>query len=329
MIMKTLRTIITTKTTTAALALSLCAVGLGSRAGAQMGDPTKVTLKTTPVVGGISVIEGANGFSGGNVGVSVGDDGVLVIDDALQPLAPKLRTALAALSKKPVRFVVNTHVHMDHTGGNEMLGTAGAVIVAHYNVRKRLSADQFVEFLGQKHTIPASPAVALPVVTFNDDLTFFFNGDEIEVLHVAPAHTDGDAIVHFKKANVIHTGDVFVAHYPIVDSSSGGTYEGHIAAADRILALADDSTKIIPGHGPVSTKADVQAFRDMVVKVRDKVAALAAQKKTLDEIKAAKPTAEYDAKYGQGFIKPDMLVEMAYKAIPTAPPAKAAGKKKH
>lgn len=317
----------TTKMTAAAVAALLCTLGLSARA--QMGDPTKVTLKTTPVVGGISIIEGANGFSGGNVGVSVGDDGVLVIDDALQPLAPKLRTALAALSKKPVRFVVNTHVHGDHTGGNEMLGGAGAVIVAHYNVRKRLSGEQFFEFLGKKTTIPPSPAVALPVVTFNDDLTFFFNGDEIQVIHVAPAHTDGDAIVHFKKANVIHTGDVFVGHYPIVDTASGGTYEGHLAAADRILSLADDKTKIIPGHGPVSTKADVQAFREMMVTIRDRVAKLAAEKKTLDEIKAAKPTAEFDAKYGQGFIKPDMMVEMAYHAAPPAPAAKPSGKKKH
>jgi cyclase len=304
---------------------ALCSL-LAPRAQAQMGDPTKVTLKTTPVAGGISIIEGANGFAGGNVGVSVGDDGVLVIDDELAPLSPKLRTALAALSKKPVRFVINTHVHGDHTGGNAALGAAGAVIVAHYNVRKRLSATQFLEFMGQKHEIPPSPAEALPVVTFNDDLTFFFNGDEIHVMHVAPAHTDGDAIVHFKKANVIHTGDVFVGSYPIVDHASGGTYEGFVAAADRILALADDATKIIPGHGPVSTKADVAAWRDMLVKLRDRVAALAAQKKTLDEIKAAKPTAEFDAKHA-GMIPPDMVVETIYKELPPAP-AKAAGKHK-
>ena len=232
-----------------------------------MGDPTKVTLKTTPVTGGISMIEGANGFSGGNIAVSVGDDGVLVIDDGLQPIAPKLRTSLAALSKKPVRFVINTHVHGDHTGGNAMLGGAGAVIVAHYNVRKRLSGEQFVEFLGQKMTIPASPAAALPVVTFTDDITLFFDGDELHVVHVPPAHTDGDALVHFKKANVLHMGDTFVGGYPIVDASSGGTYAGFIAAADKALSMVDDATKIIPGHGPISTKADLQVG-DMLVKVR-------------------------------------------------------------
>ena len=165
-------------------------------------------------------------------------------------------------------------------------------------------------------------------MTFNDDLTFFFNGDEIHVIHVAAAHTDGDAIVHFKKANVLHMGDTFIGAYPIVDSSGGGTFEGFIAAADRGLALADDATKIIPGHGPISTKADLQAWRDMLVKLRDRVAALAAQKKTLEEIKAAKPTAEFDAARGQGMIKPDMLVEMIYKDLPPAP-AKATGKHKH
>lgn len=297
-----------------------------ARAQAQMGDPSKVTLKTTPVAANISLVEGANGFAGGNVAVLVGDDGVLVVDDELQPLTPKLRTALAALSKKPVRFVLNTHWHLDHTGGNAVFGAGGAVIVAHYNVRKRLSTDQFMEFLGQKHTILASPAAALPVVTFNDDITFFLDGDEIHVFHVSPAHTDGDSVVHFTKANVIHTGDIFVGGYPIVDSSSGGTYEGFIAAADRVLAVADDATKIIPGHGPLMTKADLVAWRDMLVKVRDRIAALAAQKKTLDEIKAAKPTAEFDAKH-EGMIKPDVLVETIYKSLPP-PPAKPAGKHK-
>jgi glyoxylase-like metal-dependent hydrolase (beta-lactamase superfamily II) len=305
----------------AAFVAALSFLASPSRARAQIGDPTKVTLKTTPVAGGVSLIEGANGFSGGNVGAFVGDDGVLVIDDALEPIAPKLRTALAALSKKPVRFVVNTHLHMDHTGSNAALGGGGAVIVAHYNVRKRLSADQFIEMAGQKKTIPASPAAALPVVTFNDDLTFFFNGDELHVVHVPPAHTDGDAIIHFKKANVIHMGDTFVGGYPFADKGSGGAFGGFVAAAERALTLADDRTKIIPGHGPVMTKADLVAWRDMLVTLRDRVAAMKAKKKTLDEVKAAKPTAEFDAAHSQGFIKPDMLVEMIYDDASTEPAA--------
>jgi glyoxylase-like metal-dependent hydrolase (beta-lactamase superfamily II) len=308
---------------TAALAILLAA----PLARAQMGDPSKVTLKTTPVTGNISMIEGANGFSGGNVAVQVGDDGLLVVDDALEPLSTKLRTAIAALSKKPVRFVVNTHVHGDHTGGNAALGGAGAVIVAHYNVRKRLSSEQFFELMGMKKTIPPSPAAALPVVTFNDDLTFFFNGDEIHVIHVAPAHTDSDAIIHFKKANVLHMGDTFMAGYPIVDSSSGGRYEGFLAAADKALSIADDATKIVPGHGPIMTKADLVAWREMLVKVRERVSSLAAQKKTLDEIKAAKVTAEFDEKHA-GMIKPDMFVETVYKELPPAPAKGASGKRK-
>ncbi len=311
------------------LSLSLCAVGRAHAETAPahpgMGDPSKVTLKTTALTGNISLIEGANGFAGGNVAVISGDDGLLVIDDELEPLAPKLRTALAAF-KKPVRFVVNTHWHGDHTGGNATLGGGGAVIVAHYNVRKRLSTEQFMNLMGMKRTIPPSPAAALPVVTFNDDITFFFGGDEIHVFHVAPAHTDGDSIVHFKKANVIHTGDTFVGGYPIVDAGSGGTLDGFVAAADRVLAIADDATKIIPGHGPVMTKADLKEWRDMIVTVRERVAKLAAQKKTLAEIQAAKPTAEFDAKH-QGMVTPDFFVELAYEAIPPAP-AKGAGKHK-
>ncbi len=309
------------------LSLTLCAAGRARAETAPahpgMGDPSKVTLKTTPVAGNISLIEGANGFAGGNVAVITGDDGLLVIDDELEPLAPKLRTALAAF-KKPVRFVVNTHWHGDHTGGNATLGGGGAVIVAHYNVRKRLSTEQFMDLMGMKRTIPPSPAAALPVVTFNDDVTFFFGGDEIHVFHVAPAHTDGDSVVHFKKANVIHMGDTLVGGYPIVDSGSGGQLDGFVAAADQVLAIADDATKIIPGHGPVMTKADLKEWRDMIVTVRERVAKLVAQKKTLAEVQAAKPTAEFDAKH-QGMVPPDFFVEVAFKAVP---PAKAAGKHK-
>jgi cyclase len=297
---------------------------------AQMGDPSKVTLKTTPIAGSVSMIEGADGFAGGNVGVSVGDDGVFLIDDELLPMTAKLKAALGALSKKPVRFVFNTHWHGDHTGGNAGMAAGGAILVAHDNVRKRLSTDQFMEMLGQKRTILASPAAALPVVTFNDDVTFFLNGDEIHVFHVAPAHTDGDSIVHFKKTNVIHMGDTFVTSgYPIVDIASGGQFDGFIAAADRVLPLADDATKIIPGHGPVGTRVDLQAWRDMLVKIRDRVAALAAQKKTLDEIKAAKPTAEFDAKWAQGMIKADTVVELVYKTLPPPAAKPAAGKRHH
>src|SRR5579871_5621564 len=286
---------------------------------AQMGDPAKVTLKTTPVAGGISMIEGANGFAGGNVAVSVGDDGVFIIDDEIEPMTAKLKAALAALSKKPVRFVVNTHWHMDHAGNNPAMAAAGAVIVAQDNVLH----------MGDKEMkIKAQPAAALPVVTFTDDVTLHLNGDEVHVIHVAPAHTDGDSIVHFKKTNVIHTGDTVTASYPIVDIDSGGQFEGFIAAADKILSLCDDNTKIIPGHGPLMTKGDMVAYRQMLIDVRDKVGKLIAGKKSADEIKAAKPLADLDAKWGQGFIKADFVIDAVVKTHPAPAPDKGKAKKK-
>jgi len=292
-----------------------------------MADPAKVTLKTSPVTGNISLIEGANGFAGGNVAVSTGSDGLFIIDDELQPMTPKLTAALTALAPKAkVRFVVNTHWHGDHTGGNAGMAATGAVIVAHENVRKRLSVEQVMKFMGESHTIPPAPPQALPVVTFADDVTLYLNGDEVHVMHVDPAHTDGDAIVHFKKANVVHTGDTFVAGYPIVDVASGGRFEGFIAAADRTLSLCDDTTKIIPGHGPIMTKAELTAWRDMLVTLRDRLNKMIAQKKTLEQIKAAKPTAEFDARWGQGMINGDVLIESAYQTRP-GPASKPAATK--
>ncbi len=307
------------------VALSLIA---GS-ARAQMGDPTKVTLKTTPVEGGISMIEGANGFAGGNVAASVGDDGLFIIDDEIEPMTAKLKAALGALTKKPVRFVVNTHWHADHTGGNPAMAATGAVIVAQENVRKRLSVDNVIHMMGHEMTVKAQPAAALPVVTFTDDVTLHLNGDEVHVIHVPPAHTDGDSIVQFKKANVIHTGDTVTAGYPIVDVDSGGQFEGFITAADRILALCDDHTKIIPGHGPIMTKADLVARRQMLIDVRDRIGKLIAAKKTVDEMKAAKPLADLDVKWGQGFVNADYVIEAVVKTHPpAATPDKAHGKHK-
>jgi len=299
------------------LLLALSIASLPARA--QMGDPTKVTLKTTPVASGVSMIEGANGFAGGNVAVTVGDDGVFVIDDELAPLSPKLKTALASLSKKPVRFVVNTHWHADHTGGNPAMAAAGAVIVAQDNVRKRVSVEQVREFMGKQMTIPALPLAAQPVLTFTEDVTLHLNGDDVHVIHVPAAHTDGDSIVHFKKANVIHSGDAVIPAFPLVDADSGGTFDGFIGAADKVLALADDNTKIIPGHGAVMTKADVVAFRQMLLDARDRVVKLMAAKKTVDEAKAAKPLDDMEAKWGQGFVHGDWVVASIYKTHVAAP----------
>jgi len=213
-----------------------------------------------------------------------------------------------------VRFLVNTHWHGDHTGGNENLASGGVIIVAHENVRTQMSKDNFLAAFNAN--VPASPEAALPVVTFSDAVNFHWNGDDIHVFHVEPAHTDGDAIIHFRRANVFHMGDTyFNGMYPFIDVSTGGSIDGMIAAADRVLKVASDKTRLIPGHGPVATKADLQASRDMLVTVRDRVARLIADGKTGEEIVAAKPTADLDEKWGGGFMKPDVWVGLVYESM--------------
>jgi glyoxylase-like metal-dependent hydrolase (beta-lactamase superfamily II) len=294
---------------------------LAAPALAQNDDASKVELAVNPIAGGISVIEGVGGFAGGNVGVSVGSDGVFIVDDELETMSPKLQAVLARLSKSPVRFVINTHWHGDHSGGNEAFGNAGAVIVAHDNVRQRLTASQAEA--RAKAAGAAAPSAAggkadpvLPVVTFGHDVTLHLNGEDVHVFHVPPAHTDGDAVVHFTKANVVHTGDLFVSRgYPFVDLKSGGNFEGFINAADAILAISNAKTKIIPGHGPVVGRREVEVWRGVLDTLRQRVKVLIANGKTLEQAIAAKPTADLDAKMGGNFIAPDQIVEAAYRSM--------------
>ena len=251
---------------------------------------------------------------GGNIGVSVGADGVILVDDQFAPLTDKVRAAVAAISSGPIRFVLNTHWHFDHTGGNENLGKAGALIVAHDNVRRRMSVGQFIEALGRQE--PPSPQAALPVVTFTEAVTIYLNGDSINVFHVAPAHTDGDAIVWFRRANVVHMGDTFFhGRYPFVDLSSGGSVNGLIGAADRVLDIADANTKIIPGHGPLGDRAALLGYRTMLVTVRDRIKQAVAAGRTLEQVQAAKPTAEFDAVWGNARITPALFVEVLYQDL--------------
>jgi cyclase len=288
------------------LALSVVLLSAAS-ASAQDEDFSKVEVKTVPLGGSVSMLQG----SGGNIGVLVGADGVLLVDDEYAPLVPKILAAVKQLSPKPIRFVVNTHWHGDHTGGNAPLGTEGAIIVAQDNVRKRLSTEQFSNF--RKKAIPPAPQAALPVVTFADGLSFHFDGEDVEVFHVVAAHTDGDAVLWFRKANVVHMGDVFFnGLYPFIDTGSGGSIDGMVTALDAVLGRIDDGTKVIPGHGPVGTKADLKKFRDMLATVRDRIRKAIQQGKTEDQVVASKPSAEFDAGWGNGFLKPDAFVAMTY-----------------
>jgi cyclase len=273
----------------------------------QAPDFSKVEITTQKIADGLYMLQGA----GGNIGVSVGEDAVFLVDDQYAPLTPRIKAAVAALTDKPIRFVLNTHWHGDHTGGNENLGSAGTLIVAHDNVRVRMSTEQFNAFFNSK--TPAAPKAALPVVTFADGVRFHVNGEEIHAFHVPPAHTDGDSVVHFTRANVIHTGDLFFnGLYPFIDAASGGGIDGMIAAADKMLAMVKDDTRIIPGHGPLASKADLKTYRDMLVGVRDGVRPLVDAGKTSAEVVAAKPTAAYDAKWGGGFFKPEQFVALVY-----------------
>jgi cyclase len=294
-----------------AIALSIAgAVATVAVVGAQPKDVAKVTIKSQQLAKHVFMLEGA----GGNMALVTGTDGSLLIDDQFAPLTAKIVATTRKLGAKQIRFVLNTHWHGDHTGGNENLGKAGAVIVAHDNVRKRMSVEQFVELKGSK--VPASPPKALPVVTFGTDATFHIGDEEVRVVHARSAHTDGDAIVHLVKANVIHMGDtLFTMSYPFVDASSGGSYAGTIAAADLVLAMADANTKIIPGHGELTDRAGLQAWRDMLVTIRDRVMKAAAGGKTLQQVQALNLTQEWDARFGQKFITPAQVVEAAYREV--------------
>ena len=283
------------------VALALVA---GAGAAVAQRDFSKVEIQPTQVGDGIWMMQGA----GGNLGVCAGTDGVLLIDDQFAELSEKIRAAIQAVSKEPLRFVLNTHFHGDHTGGNENMANAGALLVAHDNVRRRMSTEQYNALFDRK--TPPAPAKALPLITFDDSLSFHVNGQEVRCFHVAPAHTDGDVVVWFPKANVIHAGDcVFNGLYPVIDVSAGGSVDGMIAATAKIVALAREDTKIIPGHGPLATRADVQAFHDMMVTARGRMKKLIAQKKTLEEIQAAKPLADFDSKWGQGGMKAETFLK--------------------
>jgi glyoxylase-like metal-dependent hydrolase (beta-lactamase superfamily II) len=282
------------------LIASICAPALAQE------EPQPVRVEQ--VAPGIHVLYG----SGGNIGASVGADGVFLIDDQYAVMTAKITEALAKLSPEPPRFVLNPPRHGDHTGGNETRAATGSLVVAHDNVRVRMSTEQFSKFF-QRTTAPSATA-ALPAVTFNDSVSFFLNGDEIRGVHAASAHTDGDVFIHFRKANVIHTGDlVFAGMYPFIDLDSGGTVDGVIAAVDRMLAIADGETRIIPGHGEATDKAGLAAYRDMLVVTSGRVRELARAGKSIDDVLAAKPNADFDGKLAWAFITPERYARILFR----------------
>jgi cyclase len=240
--------------------------------------------------------------SGGNIGVFIGKDGTLMVDDQFAPLSNKINGAIKTLSPNDIRFLVNTHLHGDHSGGNENFKNMGVTIVAHDMVRDRMSKERIDQ--GTKQVIPARAEDALPVVTFADKLNLYLNKEDIELVHVSPGHTDGDVIVHFKKANVYHMGDMFVTYgYPYIDYGSGGSINGFISSLDTFLAMMDDNTKVIPGHGELCTKADVKKFRDRLAEIRDEVAAALKKGKKSEDITSLAIASKYDAEWGKGFVK--------------------------
>jgi glyoxylase-like metal-dependent hydrolase (beta-lactamase superfamily II) len=291
------------------LSVSLCALAPGA-VQAQASSPAadqKAPIKVQQVRPGLHVLYG----QGGNVAAWTGPDGIALVDGSVAQAAPQLVEAVATIAPGPIRFVVITHWHPDHVGSNEALGRAGAVLIAHDSVRSRMSVAQHVEAYDLK--VPPAPKAALPIVTFAESLSLHMNGDDLETMHVGNAHTDGDAIVWWDKANAVHLGDLFYAGgYPFIDVGSGGSLAGVVAAIEQVLARADAKTAVIPGHGAVSSRAELAGYRDMLVAVGRRVRQLVEDGTSEQQILASRPTAEFDERYGKGAVDPDRFVRILY-----------------
>ncbi len=279
----------------------IAALGCAASVVAQGAD---ISYKSTELAPGLYMMEGVGGFAGGNLGLWKGDDGVVLIDDGMVQYVDAVLGAIREHVEEPVDFVINTHVHGDHVGNNEGLSKAGATIFAHHNIRRRMIADGVMGPDGA--TAPSEHM--LPEVTFAAEVVLHLNGHRAYLIHVPAAHTDGDAIVHFPDADVIHSGDVlFNGMFPYIDLNSGGTVDGYIAAQERILSLAGADTRIISGHGPLASKADVEAARDMLVDARDRVRKLVKAGAGEDEIVEQNPLADYDEDWTWGFITTERM----------------------
>ncbi len=288
------------------LVIAALFISVGPAAAQQ--DFSKVEIKPQALAPGVAVLFGA----GGNIGVSHGPDGTVLIDDQYAPLTPRIQAAVAALGATPVKYLINTHWHRDHSGGNENFGKAGALILAHDHVRDRMAAEQ----KGRFGTTPPSPAAALPVITYHDGISLHLNGDRVRTVHLKHAHTDGDSVVIWEKANVVHMGDTFFHQVtlPFIDLDSGGSAKGMLAGVGKVLMMIDDKTVVIPGHGPVATKADLAAYRDMLASVIASVEAAKSAGKSLAEVQAMKPAAKWDTN-PNAFIKGDDFVAAIYDSL--------------
>ncbi len=270
----------------------------------------EVTIKTLKVRDGVYMLAG----KGGNIGVFIGEDGTFMIDDQFAPLTPKHLEAIKTAGGEVPKFLINTHYHADHTGGNENLGKAGTVIFSHNQVRERMTMETVIKAFNM--TTPPQPKAALPVVTFSTDITFHLNGDTLYVFHVPNAHTDGDSVIHFKNTNVIHAGDVmFNGFYPFIDVAHGGTLKGMVEGADAVLALADGETKIIPGHGPLGDKAQLKAYRDMLDTAYERLSGLRNKGMSVEQAVAQKPLADLEERWGKGMFTGDKWIGLIYEGL--------------
>jgi cyclase len=290
---------------------------------AQQQDFSKVQIKVQKVSGTVYMLEGA----GGNIGASVGDDGIVIVDDEFLPLADKIESALKGIVDKPVKFVLNTHWHGDHTGGNPHFGEK-APIIAQENVRKRLASGGKTMF----SDTPPAPKAALPVITFEDNVTVHLNGEDVRAIHVPHGHTDGDSIIFFPQSNVVHMGDDFFngGMFPFIDIASGGSVQGMIAGGEKVLAETPDDVKIIPGHGPLANKDDLRKFVAVLKETSAAVQAGIQKGKTVDQLKQEKVLAQWDS-WGHSFIKTDVFIEILYDSLTrkTAGPENSHGHLKH
>jgi glyoxylase-like metal-dependent hydrolase (beta-lactamase superfamily II) len=282
---------------------------------AQDEDFSKIELRVTKVAGNVYMLDAAKGDAGGNIGASVGEDGIVIVDDQYAPLADKIRAALKGVTDKPVRFVINTHYHGDHTGGNAIFQKE-APVIAQDNVRKRLEQGGKAG-TGGSVTMDRKPAEkgALPIITFEHDVTVHLNGEDIRALHFPAGHTDGDSVIYFPQSNVVHMGDDFVTYgFPFIDVTSGGSIDGMIDGVEKAIAQLPPDVKVIPGHGPVSNLDDVRAYVKMLKETRDVVEKALKKHKTLDQMKQEKILEPWK-KYSGDFISSDAFIETLYNSL--------------